>query len=273
MREITYDEYIDILFEILKYFDNICRENNIQYTLYCGSLIGAIRHSDIIPWDDDIDVALTSENYKKLKEVMQKQNSRYIYLDNSIEKTYYYPFAKIVDSNTIAYEDNNRRINNYGVYIDVFEINNVSDNENIRKKNHERLSSLKRIFGVFADTDENLKKKSIIKKIRNFLIFKIGCSFFIKKYNSLCEKYNNDNTTHMMFNWPTYGYNHEILPKEYYERYTNKKFRNINAMVSANYDEILKSLFGNYMELPPEKDRIPKHNIKAYWREDTNEKK
>ncbi len=274
MKEVTYEEYIDILFETLKYFDDICKENDIQYTLYGGSLIGAIRHSDIIPWDDDIDVALTPDNYKKLREVMIKQDSRYKYLDGFINQTYYYPFAKIVDSHTVAYEEDKKEIKDYGVYIDVFEIDYTSDDEKAREKHYNKMAALKRIFGVYAKTDESVKnEKSKFKKIRNYFLFKIGCKFFIKKYNTLCRKYNNKNTNYMVYNWPTYGCKKEVFLKEYYMNYTRKKFRNINAMVSKDYDKILKTIFGDYMKLPPEEERIPKHNIKAYWKESINEKK
>ena len=274
MKEITYDEYIEVLFGILKYVDDICKKNDIQYTLYGGSLLGAIRHSNIIPWDDDIDIALTPDNYKKLKEIMIKTNSRYKYLDGYINKSYYYPFAKIVDNQTVAYEEGKREIKDYGVYIDVFEIDNTSNNEKNRKEHYRRMAALKRIFGVYAKTDESVKnEKSKFKKVRNYFLFKIGCKFFVKRYNNLCRKYNNKNVDYMVYNWPTYGCNREIFKKEYYKNYTRKKFGKIDAMISEDYDSILKTIFGDYMKLPPEEERVPKHHIKAYWREDTNEKK
>ena len=65
-KEITIDEQKKILIKILAYVDNICRKNNIKYSLIGGSLIGAIRHNGFIPWDDDIDIILMPKEYKKL---------------------------------------------------------------------------------------------------------------------------------------------------------------------------------------------------------------
>lgn len=274
MREITYDEYINVLFEILKYVDEICKENDIKYTLIGGSLIGAIRHSDIIPWDDDIDIALTHDNYVKLREVMINQDSRYRYMDNSVEKSYYFPSAKIVDNYTFAFEEGNRKINNYGAFVDVFEINNAPCNDKVRRKYYKKVITMKKIFGIFAMDDYKLKnEKNVIKKFRNFILHKIGCHFFIQKFMKVSRKYNNEKSDYMLSTWPTYGYEHEIFKSEYFNSYIEKQFRNINAMIVKNYDQLLKTTFGNYMELPPEEKRIPKHNIKAYWKENNNEEK
>ena len=54
-----------IQLEILKFFDNFCREHNLKYSLYAGSLLGAIRHQGFIPWDDDADIAMLYEDYKR----------------------------------------------------------------------------------------------------------------------------------------------------------------------------------------------------------------
>ena len=71
-------EYIDDVhkytLEILDFVDKICEENNINYTLDCGTLIGAIRHKGFIPWDDDADISLTRNDYDKLLRVLKNMN-------------------------------------------------------------------------------------------------------------------------------------------------------------------------------------------------------
>lgn len=52
------------MLKLLRVFDEICRKNNLKYWLDGGTLIGAIRHNGFIPWDDDIDVAMLSDDYE-----------------------------------------------------------------------------------------------------------------------------------------------------------------------------------------------------------------
>ena len=268
MREISRNEYIDILFGILEYVDELCKKNNINYSLIGGSLLGCVRHGDIIPWDDDIDIVLFHDDYKKLKKILQSdENSRYQFYDHEVDKSYFFPFGKVVDTKTVAIEGNLKKIDSYGVYIDVFEYNNAPNEQKEIIKFYNKITQAKKIFGIFADDDERFTNKSVIKKIRDTIIKLIGPSFFIKHYNKICRKYEkNNNCRNIITNWPIYGYKHEIVPKEFFDDYIYKKFRNINASIPKSYDEILKIYFGDYMKLPPEEQRVSKHNMKAYWR-------
>lgn len=56
----------ETLLILMKEFNRVCKKYHLHYYMICGTLIGAIRHQDFIPWDDDVDLAMTRADYKKL---------------------------------------------------------------------------------------------------------------------------------------------------------------------------------------------------------------
>ena len=62
-----------VILGIIKDIDELCRKKNIEYYLLGGSAIGAIRHKGFIPWDDDLDIIMTSDNYIKFLRICKEQ--------------------------------------------------------------------------------------------------------------------------------------------------------------------------------------------------------
>ena len=75
--------------EILKKIDEICSRLNLKYCLAYGTLIGAVRHKGFIPWDDDLDVMMTRENYKKFLLVF-KNNEKYTLQKEQVDFPLYF---------------------------------------------------------------------------------------------------------------------------------------------------------------------------------------
>ena len=69
-----------------------------------------------------------------------------------------------------------------------------------------------------------------------------------------------------MSNWPVYNINKEVQKSKNIIEYTDVEFENMKIMIFKNYDEILRTTFGNYMQLPPENQRKA-HGLIAYWRD------
>ena len=121
----------------MKYFNNFCEENNIKYYLAYGTLIGAVRHHGFIPWDDDVDVFVSGEDFLKLKEVFNKKvhNNKYFYQTLQTENNYYLLWDKVRLNDTIFVEEGweNNDINN-GIFIDIFPLLEYPDTEKEEKK-------------------------------------------------------------------------------------------------------------------------------------------
>ena len=156
----------------LKYLDKICKENNIEYYLAFGTLLGAVRHKGFIPWDDDIDIAMTGENYLKLLEVMKKnENKKYFFQTLETEKNYYLMWSKLRINNTLfAKEEQLANKINHGIFVDVFPLFEYPD-----KKDYKRITRKIKMIKLMIENNMtyNYQKKHY-GKIGNILSKIIG---------------------------------------------------------------------------------------------------
>lgn len=121
-----------VCLDLLNEFMRVCDAHGIEYFAFHGTLLGAIRHKGFIPWDDDVDLAMTRENYKKLCEIAPKAfREPYFFQTEYTDIGYCRIFARLHNSATTAiarYEDSKGYIHyNQGIYIDIFPIDNFPD--------------------------------------------------------------------------------------------------------------------------------------------------
>ena len=111
-----------VMLKLLRVFDDICRKNNLKYWLDGGTLIGAIRHNGFIPWDDDIDVAMLSDDYEKFIEIAQQELPDDVFLQTrKTDKKYPLYITKLRDKYSTYEEQNVARLNCHkGIFIDIF---------------------------------------------------------------------------------------------------------------------------------------------------------
>lgn len=111
------------MLEMLKYIDGICRKHGIKYWLSSGTLIGAVRHGGFIPWDDDLDIEMLRDDYKKfVKAIAIEGKDHYALQTHQTDFNYFAPYGKLRDLRSRIKEDNLNDIyyKYHGVYIDVF---------------------------------------------------------------------------------------------------------------------------------------------------------
>ena len=108
------------MLDILRYIDNVCRENGIRYWLSSGTLLGAVRHGGFIPWDDDLDIEMLKEDYDRFVALFPS-SADYVLQTYKSDRFYLLPFAKVRDRHTLLCEcGNNSRYRHRGLFVDVF---------------------------------------------------------------------------------------------------------------------------------------------------------
>ena len=155
-------ELQNCLLGIIVELDKICRENNIHYTLMGGSLIGAIRHNGFIPWDDDVDIGLQWDDYKRLLNILSSNNHPWLTVDYAGSSEYEEQFAKVYDKRTTLKECNSNRIK--GVFVDIFPIIPIANSMFIAKLRYYYDNILKMARYNMTNDSKSSRLKMIIYK-------------------------------------------------------------------------------------------------------------
>lgn len=265
MKQVSIEEYKKILLNILIKVDQICRENNIQYFLFAGTLLGAIRHKGFIPWDDDIDISMMREDYDKLARIIQNGTYGLNFIRIEENNDSIYPFGKICDSSTVLVERNFKSVSGYGAYIDVFPFDYMPDSKEEMTKISKKWFRKYKFLMHSARTSYE-KTNSPILNIKRALVFAIATRF--ETYNLVTEmnealKKMNDKKTHCVgLAW----WKNAWLAEDFLET-SEVDFEGHKFMAPKNPDRVLKTHFGDYMKLPPEDQRVLKHQLQCYYKE------
>ena len=230
------------LFEMLKWFHNYCKENDINYYLIGGTLLGAVRHKGYIPWDDDLDVALYRDDYNKLINCMGNQvyNDSYKLEAPLSKKDYVYPFCKIYDIKTTLVE-NTRFKTKRGIYIDIFPLDGIGNTEEAALKNYKTIGFYNNLLNTRICAIANHRsflKNSAIFISRIIPDFIIDWKKIVSKVNKISANRkvdDNDYIVNSFGNWKE----KEIFRKEWFGTPQKYSFEGFIVLGPQNADSVV----------------------------------
>lgn len=127
---------------MLKEIDQLCRDNGVEYYLTAGTLIGAMRHKGFIPWDDDVDIIMTRENWERFLARTRKKLPANRLLNTQYTDTIATTVAHYIDCTTSSiYRFNLSSPENTGVMIEIIIADPIPDREDTRQRYIKALST------------------------------------------------------------------------------------------------------------------------------------
>ena len=264
MRRLDIQEVKKIQLEILDVVAKFCDDNDIKYFLNAGTLLGAIRHKGYIPWDDDIDLGMLRPDYDKFIKLFNQNNTRYKFDCYETNPECIFLCGKVVDTdeNTFIYERNIKS----GINIDIFVFDNVPDDEKIIRemfayrtlcrRNHDR-----RIHPVFTVRPAGGVLRRCCAYVLRTCMKIFPKDYFSKKFVAGIKRFSNVNTKCV---GDFTGFHDAVYDREVLESLTTAEFEGRFYKIPVRYDEFLRGLYGDYMQLPPVEEREAKHHIEAW---------
>ena len=250
----------DLELGILVILDEYCRSHDIKYSLAAGTLLGAVRHGGFLPWDDDVDISMTRAEYTKFCNCIRDNpvpGFGFSNFENDIHTTVSH--GKFYKEGTLFLQEGDiEGVGHHEIWVDIFPLDKIPLDDSSRKT-----IKIGREIVLLTRANGYRLNDSFIKRIVRFFIrcypnrqdrMKKDMDELIKLDNEIKQNYEwiSMSTINSI---KTVRYSRELL-----EEYTTIRFEEYEFMVYSGYREMLKQLYGDYMRLPPESERVCKHS-------------
>lgn len=257
-----------ITFEILQYISDICKKNNLKYYLAYGTCLGAVRHNGFIPWDDDVDIIMMRDDYEKLCDIFPK-DARYELMCIERNKEYTLPLPKVIDKRTILKQVDQYGAIDMGIYVDIFILDKLPPKKDSEIKWIRKMDSLQRKWHLFQYRPAT---KNIVKVMIKWFALFVGKTLgFARHYSELLnetsrEFIDENSQRFTVGHYNVYGRSKEVFDSTIFGEGELILFNGQMFPVPTQYDVYLKTIYGNYMELPPVEKRVSHHSFIAMWK-------
>lgn len=271
MSTIDYSEFDaklkDCLLKAFKFTIDLLNSHHLRWWACGGTMLGAVRHNNIIPWDDDIDIIMPRKDFDNLlllKDDIKSQG--YTLMSTDID--YYNVFAKICDDSTTIL-DTVTTPYLMGVFVDIFPIDRCVWDKNEYEKKYQvykqRLDRFHKSFihyswrALCLDIKGRHPNAILNGLLSNFYNSKSQKENYFKAFLEVEHMFDMNEGNYMVS--PTGVYEtREFFRAEWFEEDIDVPFSDFNVKVPVGYDGYLKTMYGDYMQLPPVEKRITHHS-------------
>lgn len=245
----------EALSRLLKEFDRVCKKLNIKYFLFAGTLLGAVRHHGFIPWDDDLDVIMPRGDYERfLSEADTVLDGEKFFLQKEFSENWPMFFSKLRLNKTTCLEAYHPKYPSchQGIYMDIFPLDTAKKGKFGRKMQFwaSKIVITRSLDRRGYETDSPLKKALMI----------VSRALPMKLFLKLAKSGDADSGILHSFFAAAKSMERNLYDEKLFSETIEGTFGDGVYPIPANYDAILCILYGDYMTLPPPKERVCKQH-------------
>ncbi len=251
--------YWAVQIKVISEIDAVCQRHGLRWFANFGTLLGAVRHKGFVPWDDDMDIIMLRGDYEAFLEFAPNElPDTYKVFDVRNNEDYYDPFGRVVNNDRIQF-DQEFLANFYGcpytAGLDIYVIDGLYEDESAEEERKTLVKQIKklRFMALNGQTDnpeymllirQIEKKRSVdLRKDRNLIH---SLSLILNELYMACDPETSKDVAYMS-GWASYD-RYKYKP-EWFQTTEYLPFENIMMPVPGNYDEVLKSEYGDYMKI------------------------
>lgn len=239
----------------------VCRKIGVEFIVYGGTLIGAVRHKGFIPWDDDLDVAMPRKDYETfLREAPRHLPEEYVLQTPYTDKRTPYPYTKLRLKGTTYIEYLHHRLDiEQGIYVDIYPIDELPDSDDEYYTQYKAFHRLAVLYAWRQCPYLEQRGRSASVLIKKAVKFAVSAALklvprkaLVRRMDVIAARYNGRGTSRMgnlYFPRPVnvfYGF-YPLQDGEFHGR---------SVKLPCCWDQHLTSRYGDYMQWPPEEKRI-----------------
>lgn len=237
------------ILDTMRYIDKICRENNIIYYIMGGTALGAVRHGGFIPWDDDLDIFMTPDQYENFKTIFEMQKGSRFVLQEWRTTPNYLEYAKVRMNGTTFIEENfkDRKDMHHGIYVDIMILHKVPENIFIQKLMYYE----SKFVTLYALSQRNWKPKTKGQEIIMKSLKIMPCKTMARMFYKHIYKYDGMKTGYKYCYWITPAkFRNGLFDASFFSNPVDVAFEDTVLLGSDHMKEYLEYRYGDYMKLP-----------------------
>lgn len=250
--------------DLYRELQRVCKDKKLKLFTDGGTTLGAVRHGGFIPWDDDIDVCLLRADYEILKRLGHEFKEPYFLQSVYTDPLYGYSFLRLRNCNTtVIVEPMNYCKFNQGIYIDIFPIDKVTEEDYLPRR--DMIRQLINKNSAFMRLDYPSKSEHDLEMIHKYYDAGETPRSVFEKIEAIAMQDEDKETEYLSLIVSTqYAASHKIWPKRVFDDRVPRQFESIEVDIPAGYDEQLQIYYGAYMQLPRLDQRSGWHNNITY---------